>query len=380
MRQEKKEPSTQQVLNKHEFPCPNLWIYLPVNLLAKKKKKKTIRDKLDGSYLGIERCSSAPLPPLFQPSDLLPLPTAASTTCSMMIHLLRKCNYITTLFSDGQRPIPKAALFPNIAEKKRYHTSPEQKCNQNEWSSSTILSHTPEKTDRHPGTASLDPSRGPHPSARWSLWWLEPILLDTLWLFPMALWEAEPADPLLLWEVTHRSSATWFRNSGHGIPPQSTEHYGWEDQEQEISTVYQWMKPACIWHFHSYMRRLSTKELKLSNCGAGEGSRVPWTARKSNQSVLKEINPEWSLEGLILKLKLQYFGRLMWRTDSLEETLMLGKIEGRRRREQQRMRWLDGTTDSIHHWHEPEQTPRDSAGHRSVVCGSPWGHKESDMT
>ena len=74
--------------------------------------------------------------------------------------------------------------------------------------------------------------------------------------------------------------------------------------------------------------------------------RVPWTAR-SNQSILKEINPEYSLEGLMLKLKLQYFGHLMWRANSLEKTLMLEKIEGRRRREQQRMRWLDGITNSV---------------------------------
>ena len=75
--------------------------------------------------------------------------------------------------------------------------------------------------------------------------------------------------------------------------------------------------------------------------------RVPWIARRSNQSILKEISPEYSLEGLILKLKLQYFGHLMWRTDSFEQTLMLGKIEGWRRRRQQRMRWLDGITDSM---------------------------------
>ena len=75
--------------------------------------------------------------------------------------------------------------------------------------------------------------------------------------------------------------------------------------------------------------------------------RVPWTARSSNQSILKEISPEYSLEGLMLKLKLQYFGYLMWRTDSLEKTLMLAKIEGRRRRRWQRMRWLDGITDSM---------------------------------
>ena len=75
--------------------------------------------------------------------------------------------------------------------------------------------------------------------------------------------------------------------------------------------------------------------------------RVPWTARRSNQSILKEINPEYSLEGLMLKLKLQYFGHLMRRADSLEKTLMLGKIEGRKRRGRQRMRWLDGITDSM---------------------------------
>ena len=75
--------------------------------------------------------------------------------------------------------------------------------------------------------------------------------------------------------------------------------------------------------------------------------RVPWTARRSNQSVLKEISPEYSLEGRMLKLKLQCFGHLLWRTDLFEKTLMLGKIEGRRRREWQRMRWLDGITDSM---------------------------------
>ena len=75
--------------------------------------------------------------------------------------------------------------------------------------------------------------------------------------------------------------------------------------------------------------------------------RVPWTARRSNQSILKETSPGCSLVGLMLKLKLQYFGHLMWRADSFEKTLMLGKIEGRRRRGRQRMRWLDGVTDSM---------------------------------
>ena len=83
----------------------------------------------------------------------------------------------------------------------------------------------------------------------------------------------------------------------------------------------------------------------LLNCDVGELLRVPWTARRSNQFILKEISPEYSLEGLMLKRKLQYFGHLMRKTDSFEKTLMLGKIEGRRRRGRQRMRWLDGITD-----------------------------------
>ena len=86
----------------------------------------------------------------------------------------------------------------------------------------------------------------------------------------------------------------------------------------------------------------------LLNCGVGEDSlRVLWTARRSNQSILKEISLGCSLEGLMLKLKLQYFGHLMWRADLFEKTLMLGKIEGRRRRGRQRMRWLEGITSSM---------------------------------
>ena len=94
-------------------------------------------------------------------------------------------------------------------------------------------------------------------------------------------------------------------------------------------------------------RKLSAKELMLLNCGVGEDSRVPWTARSSNQSILKEISPGISLEGMMLKLELQYFGHLMRRIDSLEKTLMLGGIGDRRRRGRQRMRWLDGITDSM---------------------------------
>ena len=105
--------------------------------------------------------------------------------------------------------------------------------------------------------------------------------------------------------------------------------------------------------------------------------RVPWTARRSNQSILREISPEYSLEGLMLKLKFQYFGHLMRSTDSLEKTLMLGKIEGKRRRGLQRMRWLDGITDSED---MSLSKPRDGEGQRDLVCYSPWGHKESDTT
>ena len=83
------------------------------------------------------------------------------------------------------------------------------------------------------------------------------------------------------------------------------------------------------------------------NCGVEEDLRVPWTAKRSNQSILKEINPGYSLEGLMLKLKLQYFGHLRGRVDSFEKTLKLGNIEGRRRRGRLRMRWLDGITDSM---------------------------------
>ena len=105
--------------------------------------------------------------------------------------------------------------------------------------------------------------------------------------------------------------------------------------------------------------------------------KVSWTVRKSSQSILKEISPEYSLEGLMLKLKLQYFGHLMQKTDSLERILILGKIEGRRRRGRQRMRWLDGIKDSVdmslsklRYWQWTG----------SLVYCSPWGCKESDMS
>ena len=106
--------------------------------------------------------------------------------------------------------------------------------------------------------------------------------------------------------------------------------------------------------------------------------RVPWTARRSNQSILKEISPGCSLEGLMLKLKLQYFGHLMRRADSFEKTLMLGKIEGRKRRGQQRMRWLGGITDLMDMGLGRLRELDDRQG--GLACCSSLGCKESDMT
>ena len=113
----------------------------------------------------------------------------------------------------------------------------------------------------------------------------------------------------------------------------------------------------------------------LLNCAVGEDSWVPWTARKWKQSILKEISPEYSLEGLMLKLKLQYFGHLRQRTDSLEKSLMLGKIEGKRRRGRQRVGWhhrLEGL--------EFEHTLGVGDGQESLVCFSPWGYEELGTT
>ena len=106
--------------------------------------------------------------------------------------------------------------------------------------------------------------------------------------------------------------------------------------------------------------------------------RVPWTAKKSNQSILKEISPGCSLERPMLKLKLQYFSHLMQRADSFEKTLMLGKIEGRRRRRRQNMRWLDGIIDSMDMG--LGGLPGVGDGQGGLACCGSWGHKGSDMT
>ena len=123
-----------------------------------------------------------------------------------------------------------------------------------------------------------------------------------------------------------------------------------------------------------HVNRISIKQKEICNL---EWLRIyPWTARRSNQSILKEINHEYSLEGLMLKLKVQYFSHLMQRADALEKTLRLGKTEGRRR-VQQKTRWLDGITNSRH---EFEQALGHGEGQGSLACCSPWGHKESDTT
>ena len=139
-----------------------------------------------------------------------------------------------------------------------------------------------------------------------------------------------------------------------------------------VKAMFFFFQCSCIDVRVGPQKRLNTEELMLLIHGAGEDT---WESpgHQRNQSILKEIHSEYSLKGLTLKPKLQYTGHLMWRADSLEKTLMLGMIEIKRRREQQRLRWLAGSTDSMDT--EFEQTPGDSEGLGSLACCSPWGHR-----
>ena len=157
-----------------------------------------------------------------------------------------------------------------------------------------------------------------------------------------------------------RKQEYYFANKGP-----SSQSYGFSS-----SHIWMWM----LDHKEGWAPKIDASELWCWR----RLLRVPWTARRSNQSILKEISPEYSLEGLMLKLKLQYFGHLMQRTDSLEKTLMLGKIEDRKRRGRQRMRGLDGITSSMNMSLSKLREMVKWQG--NLVCCSPWGHKESDMT
>ena len=171
--------------------------------------------------------------------------------------------------------------------------------------------------------------------------------VDVFLEFPCFFLKTDPMDPTDVGNFISGSSAfsqsrlyTWKFSVHIPLKPRlkDFEHYlasMWN--ECSCVVVESWaIKKAEHWRIDAFKLRCWRRLL-----------RVPWTARRSDQSILKEISPEYSLEGLMLKLKLQYFGHLMWRTDSFEKILMLGKNEGRRRRRQQRMRWFDGTTNSM---------------------------------
>ena len=174
---------------------------------------------------------------------------------------------------------------------------------------------------------------------RWKMW----VIGVGLFCLTLRRWKWKPVSRVWLfgspWTLAPGSSV-------HGDYPRKNTGVGNCSLLQEIFPT-QGSNPA-LPQCRRILYRLSHQGREVgSGKSLQEFKQRTWTARRSNQSILKEISPEYSLEGLMLNLKLQYFGHLMWKTDSLEKTLMLGKIEGRRRREWQRMRWLDGITDAM---------------------------------
>ena len=149
----------------------------------------------------------------------------------------------------------------------------------------------------------------------------------------------------------------------------------------KVDLVKAMVFPVVMYGYESWtIKKSEHRRIDVLICDVGEDSflRVPWTARRSNQSILKEISPGCSLEGLMLRLKLQHSGHLMRRADSFEKTLMLGKIEGGRRRGQQRMRWSDGITDSMDM--SLSKFRELVMDRRGLAYCSPWDHKELDTT
>ena len=144
--------------------------------------------------------------------------------------------------------------------------------------------------------------------------------------------------------------------------------YSWFPYSQGYIWSSRW---SCTVVRDELEKRQNAKQLMSSNCDAGNRLlKAPWTARRSNQSILVEINPEYSLEGLMLKLKPQYFGHLIWRVDSMKKSLMLGKIEGRRRRGCQRMWWLEDITDAMEvNLGKPQEMVRDRETWHAAVHG-----------
>ena len=185
------------------------------------------------------------------------------------------------------------------------------------------------------------------------------------------------------WRYSSIKSMTWIILQVSLKVFKQQQEDNWIKKEKNVNQSFTntYKPPLNTWTpiLHSPMSRYAAWKMSIFQSNTMYESqfcfivlKVPWTARRSNQLILKQVSPEYSLEGLMLKLQLQYFGHLMWRADALKKTLMLGKIEGTGRRGWQRIRWLDG--------HEFEQALRVDDGQGSLTCCSPWGCKELDTT